>query len=44
MLAKDNDVLVYMDIHAVELCVNISKDLTNKYFDSFLTAFQTRNL
>jgi predicted peroxiredoxin len=35
MMAKDKDVLVYMDIHAVELCVKSAKDLTYKDFDSF---------
>jgi predicted peroxiredoxin len=35
MMAKDHDVLVYMDIHAVELAVKGAKDLKFADFDSF---------
>jgi predicted peroxiredoxin len=34
MMAKDKDVLVYMDIHAVELLVKDSKDLNFADFES----------
>ncbi len=37
MMAKDKDVLVYMDIHAVELAVKNAKDLNFADFDSFKT-------
>jgi len=37
MLSKDKDVLVYMDINAVELLVKGAKDLEHKEFDSFQT-------
>jgi len=35
MMANDKDVLVYMDIHAVELLVKDAKDLNYSDFDSF---------
>ena len=35
MMANDKDVLVYMDIHAVELLVKDAKDLNYSEFDSF---------
>ncbi len=34
MMAKDKDVIVYMDIHAVELLVKDAKDLTFADFES----------
>ena len=34
IMAEDKDVLVYMDIHAVELLVKESEDLTHKEFES----------
>jgi predicted peroxiredoxin len=37
LLAKDHDVLVYMDIHAVELLVKGAKDLKFADFESFRT-------
>jgi predicted peroxiredoxin len=37
MMAKDKDVLVYMDIHAVELLVKGAKDLKFADFESFQT-------
>jgi predicted peroxiredoxin len=37
MMAKDKDVLVYMDIHAVELLVKGAKDLKYADFESFQT-------
>ncbi|MBN2639122.1 MAG: DsrE family protein [Bacteroidales bacterium] len=37
MMANDKDVLVYMDIHAVELAVKGAKDLKYADFDSFQT-------
>ncbi|MBE0649695.1 MAG: DsrE family protein [Bacteroidales bacterium] len=37
MMAKDKDVIVYMDIHAVELLVKSAKDLNFADFDSFRT-------
>lgn len=37
MMAKDKDVLVYLDIHAVELVVKTAKDLQYKDFKSFRT-------
>jgi predicted peroxiredoxin len=37
MMAKDKDVLIYMDIHAVELLVNGAEDLELEGFDSFQT-------
>lgn len=37
MMAQDKDVIVYMDIHAVELLVKGSKDLSFSDFDSFQT-------
>jgi predicted peroxiredoxin len=35
MMAIDKDVIVYLDIHAVELLVKGAKDLTYSDFDSF---------
>jgi len=35
MMATDKDVIVYMDIHAVELLVKGAKDMTYSDFDSF---------
>ncbi len=35
MMAKDKDVIVYMDIHAVELLVKGAKDLNFADFESF---------
>ena len=35
MMAKDKDVIVYMDIHAVELLVKGAKDLSFADFESF---------
>jgi predicted peroxiredoxin len=35
MMAMDKDVIVYMDIHAVELLVKGAKDMTFSDFDSF---------
>lgn len=35
MMAKDKDVLVYLDIHAVELVKKDAKDLEYQGFDSF---------
>lgn len=37
IMASDKDVLVYMDIHAVELLVKDSKDLTYEGFESCQT-------
>ena len=37
LMANDKDVLVYMDIHAVELLVKDAKDLTYADFESFHT-------
>lgn len=37
MMAMDKDVVVYMDIHAVELLVKDAKDLTYADFESFQT-------
>jgi predicted peroxiredoxin len=37
LMANDKDVLVYMDIHAVELLVKDAKDLTYADFESFQT-------
>jgi predicted peroxiredoxin len=37
MMAKDKDVLVYMDIHAVELLVKGAKDMKYADFESFQT-------
>jgi predicted peroxiredoxin len=37
MMAKDKDVLIYMDIHAVELLVKGAEDLEMEGFDSFQT-------
>lgn len=37
MMAKDKDVLVYMDIHAVELLVKGAKDMNYADFESFQT-------
>lgn len=37
MMTADKDVIVYMDIHAVELLVKGAKDLTYADFDSFQT-------
>ena len=37
MMAMDKDVLVYMDIHAVELAVKGAKDLNYADFESFQT-------
>ncbi|MCB1145034.1 MAG: DsrE family protein [Leptospiraceae bacterium] len=37
MMAEDKDVLVYMDIKAVELLVKDAKDLEHKDFDTFQT-------
>lgn len=37
MMAEDKDVLVYMDISAVELLVKDAKDLKYKDFDTFQT-------
>jgi predicted peroxiredoxin len=37
IMAADKDVIVYMDIHAVELLVKGAKDLTYTDFDSFQT-------
>jgi predicted peroxiredoxin len=37
MMATDKDVLIYMDIHAVELLVKGAKDMEHKGFDSFQT-------
>lgn len=35
LMAEDKDVLVYLDIHAVNLVVNGAEDLTMEGFDSF---------
>jgi len=40
MMAKDKDVLVYMDIHAVELLVKDAKDLNFADFESAQTYIQ----
>lgn len=37
IVASDKDVIVYMDIHAVELLVKGAKDMTYSDFDSFQT-------
>jgi predicted peroxiredoxin len=37
MMAKDKDVLIYMDIHAVELLVKGAKDMKFADFESFQT-------
>ncbi len=37
MMAEEKDVLVYMDINAVELLVKDAKDLEHKDFDTFQT-------
>ncbi|GET28543.1 DsrE family protein [Prolixibacter sp. SD074] len=37
MMATDKDVVVYMDIHAVELLVKNAKDMTYTDFESFHT-------
>ena len=36
-MAMDKDVIVYMDIHAVELLVKGAKDMTYSDFESFQT-------
>jgi predicted peroxiredoxin len=36
-MAKDKDVLIYLDIHAVELLVKGAKDLNYEDFESFQT-------
>ncbi len=43
MMAKDKDVLVYMDIHAVELAVKTAKDLNFADFESFRTYIKQLN-
>ncbi|MCB2220654.1 MAG: peroxiredoxin [Bacteroidetes bacterium] len=40
LMAEDKDVLVYMDIHAVELLVKDAEDLSFDGFDSFRTYLQ----
>ena len=37
LMAKDKDVLVYLDIHAVELVVKGAKDVEHADFDTFQT-------
>ncbi len=37
MMAKDKDVLIYMDIHAVELLVKTAKDMKFADFETFQT-------
>ena len=37
MMAMDKDVIIYMDIHAVELLVKGAKDMTYADFESFQT-------
>jgi predicted peroxiredoxin len=37
LMAKDKDVLIYMDIHAVELLVKDAKDIKYADFESFQT-------
>jgi predicted peroxiredoxin len=37
LMAEDKDVLIYMDIHSVELLVNGAEDLNHEGFDSFQT-------
>lgn len=37
LMAEDKDVLIYMDIHAVELLVKDAEDLTYEGFDSLET-------
>lgn len=37
IMAQDHDVIVYLDIHAVELLVKGAKDMTFADFDSFQT-------
>ena len=41
MMAMDKDVLVYMDIKAVELLVKGAKDMNYKDFDSFQTLIKS---
>src|SRR5674476_889334 len=43
MMAMDKDVLVYMDIHAVELGVKSAKDLNYADFESFKTYIKKLN-
>lgn len=43
MMAMDKDVLVYMDIHAVELAVKSAKDLNYDDFESFKTYIKKLN-
>ena len=43
MMAMDKDVLVYMDIHAVELAVKSAKDLNYADFESFKTYIKKLN-
>ncbi len=43
MMSKDKDVLVYMDIHAVELLVKTSKDLNFADFESAHTYIKQLN-
>jgi predicted peroxiredoxin len=40
MMAMDKDVIVYMDIHAVELLVKGAKDMKYADFDSFQSYFK----
>lgn len=43
MMSKDKDVIVYMDIHAVELLVNTAKDLELEGFESAQTYLKMLN-
>lgn len=43
MMSNDHDVLVYMDIHAVELLVKNANDLNLKGFESFQTYLKILN-
>lgn len=37
LMSTDKDVIVYLDIHAVEMCVKGAKDMTYADFESFQT-------
>jgi predicted peroxiredoxin len=43
MMSNDKDVIVYMDIHTVELLVKNAKDLTFEGFESFQTYLKILN-
>jgi predicted peroxiredoxin len=43
LMAEDKDVLVYLDIDAVELVVKDAEDLNHEHFDSFQTYLKKLN-